>query len=141
MTLPISDRLEPNNGKRPGVEEPRAFKMRYKIWLENDDGKPIIGEGRLRILQAVRRTGSISKAAKTLKQPFRNVWAKIKDAEQQCGFRLVETTRSGSKLTPEGERLARKYAELARSCSRSANEKFRKLFAGRHQEYRGKGSL
>lgn len=106
-----------------------TFRLRCKIWLENEDGKAVIGEGRLRILQAVRRTGSISKAAKALNQPFRNVWAKIKDAERQCGFRLLETTRSGSKLTAEGELLMLKFAELARSCTRSAHDKFRRVFA------------
>ncbi len=125
----VSDQTQPKNRKRSGRQAAVPFRLRCKIWLENNDGKPVIGEGRLKILQAVRRTGSISKAAKMLNQPFRNVWGKIKDAEQQCGFKLLETTRSGSKLTAEGERLMLKYADVARSCNRSANDKFRKVFA------------
>ena len=94
MTSEASDRLRPKIGE--GRDETAPLRVRYKVWLENEDGKPVIGEGRLKILLAVRRTGSISKAAKVLKQPFRGVWAKIKAAEQECGFPLVETTRSGS---------------------------------------------
>ena len=128
MTPIVAGRTSAKNRKRLTRNETVALRVRCKIWLENDDGKPIIGEGRLQILQAVRRTGSISKAAALLNQPFRNVWGKIKDAEERCGFKLLEKTRTGSKLTPEGERLVHKYADLARSCARSANDKFRRLF-------------
>jgi len=104
------------------------LKVKSKVWLENDLGNAVIGDGRFRILKAIRDTGSISKAAVRIKQPFRRVWARLKDAEEQCGFKLVERTRVGSKLTAEGEELMRKYAELNRICTRHANAKFRKLF-------------
>ena len=106
-----------------------TFRLRSKIWLENEAGKPIVGEGRLRIFYTIRRTGSILKAAQTLGLPYRNVWAKIKDAEEQCGFKIVETSSRGSRLTIQGEQLLRAYDELQRSCKRSAGAKFRKLFS------------
>jgi len=105
-----------------------TFRVKSKVWLENDLGKTVLGEGRFIILKAIRETGSISKAAFKLKQPFRRVWARVKDAEQQCGFKLVETNRVGSKLTPEGEDLMRKFAQLSRACTRQANTKFQKVF-------------
>jgi molybdate transport system regulatory protein len=105
------------------------FKLRCKVWIENEDGKPIIGEGRLRILSAVRLTGSMSKAARKLNLPFRSVWAKIKDAERQAGFKIVESTKSGSKLTAEGEELLSQFAQLQNSCHRSARTKFRQVFS------------
>ena len=92
-------------------------------------GKPIIGEGRLKILRAIRETGSIMKAAQALGHSYRNVWAKIKDAEDHCGFKLVATSRQGSSLTREGKQLLRKYEELQRTCKRSAQTKFGKLFS------------
>ncbi|MFA6224113.1 MAG: LysR family transcriptional regulator [Desulfomonilaceae bacterium] len=105
------------------------FRLRYKIWLENDEGKPVIGMGKVKILLAIRRLGSISAAARELDQPYRNVWAKIREAEKQCGYKLVETGPSGSKLTKNGENLLSKYICLFRSCSRSAKSKFHQLFA------------
>lgn len=105
------------------------LKMRYKVWLENEEGKPVIGMGRLKILTAVRITGSISKAARSLNLPFRNVWGKIKDAERRCGFRIVETTPTGSRLTAEGEALEAMFANLQKSCERSARSKFKKVFS------------
>ncbi len=106
-----------------------SIRLRYKVWLENETGKPIIGEGRLQILRAIRQTGSILKAAQMLGLSYRNVWAKIKDAENHCGFKLVATCRQGSTLTSEGKQLLRKYEELQRTCRRSAQNKFGKLFS------------
>lgn len=105
-----------------------TYQLRCKIWLENETGKPIVGEGRLKLFAAVRQTGSIMKAARLLGLQYRNAWAKIKDAELQCGFKIVESSRQGSRLTPAGEQLLRKYSELQRGCRRSAQAKFRKLF-------------
>ncbi|MFH0825659.1 MAG: LysR family transcriptional regulator [Pseudomonadota bacterium] len=104
------------------------LKVKSKVWLENEVGMTVIGEGRFQILKAVRETGSISKAATKIGQPFRRVWARLKDAEAQCGFRLVERSAGGSKLTAEAEELLKKYAELHRTCNRYANGKFRKIF-------------
>ena len=46
------------------------LKLRCKVWIENEVGQPIIGEGRMRILSTVRLTGSISKAARKLNLPY-----------------------------------------------------------------------
>jgi molybdate transport system regulatory protein len=105
------------------------YKLRCKIWLENERGDPVIGEGRFRILSTLRMTGSISKAARKLNQPFRKVWAKIKDAEAQAGFKIVRTTNRGSKLTAEGEELLALFGKLQSGCHRSARAKFRKVFS------------
>lgn len=104
------------------------LKLRFKIWLENDEGKAVIGLGKVKILKAIRRTGSIAAAARELKQPYRNVWAKLREAEKQCGFKLVTTEATGSKLTHEGEQLLQSYMRLFSSCSRSALSKFHQIF-------------
>jgi molybdate transport system regulatory protein len=104
------------------------LRLRYKIWLENDEGKTVIGLGRVKILMAIRRTGSISAAARELKQPYRTVWAKLRETEKQCGFKLVKTGHTGSTLTEDGETLLSNYMRLFRTCSRSAKSKFHQLF-------------
>ncbi|MDQ1239417.1 MAG: molybdate transport system regulatory protein [Thermodesulfobacteriota bacterium] len=104
------------------------LRVKSKVWIENEVGMTVIGEGRFKILKAIRETGSISKAAVKLGQPFRRIWARVKDAEQQAGFKLVETNPAGSRLTPEGEDLLRKYGQLSKSCNRQANSKFQKVF-------------
>jgi len=104
------------------------LRVKSKVWIENELGMTVIGEGRFMILKAIRDAGSISKASLKLRQPFRRVWARVKDAEKQCQLRLVERSNRGSKLTTEGEDLLKKYEALHRLCNRYANGKFRQLF-------------
>lgn len=106
------------------------LQVRSKIWIENDQGKLVIGIGRLRILQAIRESGSMNKAAQMLNQPFRAVWGKIKATEERCGFPLVERTSGGSRLTEEGAELLETYIRLRESCADYADKRFRELFKG-----------
>jgi molybdate transport system regulatory protein len=107
-----------------------GFSVRSKIWIENEEGKLIMGSGRLRILEAIKETGSMNKAAKKLKQPFRAVWGKIKATEERCGFTVVKTTQSGSELTPEGNRLLSMYLEMRDGCEDFTDKRFKEIFSG-----------
>ncbi len=107
-----------------------GLRVRSKIWIENDDGKLVIGTGRLRILEAILELGSMNKAAQKLKQPFRAVWGKIRATEQRCGFRIVERTSEGSRLTREGLQLLDTYGRLTRRCENYADQQFKDLFKG-----------
>jgi len=112
-----------------------SLKLRCKVWLEGERGMPIIGEGRLRILTAVRRTGSISKATRMLNVPYRKAWGRIKEAERELGYKIVEATRTGTKLTAKGEDLVARFAALHKSCQRSARSKFKKVFSNSSRRY------
>ena len=105
------------------------LKIKTKIWIENEEGKLVIGTGRLRILEAIMEVGSMNKAATKLGQPFRAVWGKIKATEQRCGFKLVETAQSGSKLTQEGMDLMWKYHQIQTRCEEYADSQFQELFS------------
>jgi molybdate transport system regulatory protein len=107
------------------------LRVRSKIWIENDKGKLVIGTGRVRILEAILEVGSMNKAAMKLKQPFRAVWGKIKATEERCGFKLVERTSDGSKLTEEGLELLWTYTRLRNRCEKFADEQFGELFQGK----------
>lgn len=111
-----------------------ALQVRSKIWIENDQGKLVIGTGRLRILEAIKESGSMNKAAQMLNQPFRAVWGKIKATEERCGFALVERTSGGSRLTDEGLALLDTYTRLRDGCADYADRRFRELFRGAKTE-------
>lgn len=111
-----------------------ALRVRSKIWIENEDGKLVIGTGRLRILQAIREVGSMNKAAQKLNQPFRAVWGKIRATEERCGFAIVERTSGGSRLTEKGLELLETYIRLRSSCERFADFQFNELFEARHSD-------
>jgi len=105
-----------------------ALRVKSKIWVENEDGKLVIGEGRLRILEAIQEVGSMNQAAQKLRQPFRAVWGKIRATEERCGFKIVEGTREGSTLTKAGVDLLDTYIRLRNNCGSYADQQFKELF-------------
>ncbi len=111
-----------------------ALHVRSKIWIENEKGQLVIGTGRLRILQTILELGSMNKAAQKLKQPFRAVWGKIRATEERCGFKLVERTSEGSKLTKEGMELLWSYTRLRNRCEKFTDNQFEDLFTGENSE-------
>jgi len=104
------------------------LRVRSKIWIENDNGKLVIGTGRLKILEAIMELGSMNKAAQKLKQPFRAVWGKIRATEERCGFKLVTATKEGTRLTREGLDLLWNYTRLRNRCERFTDTHFKELF-------------
>jgi molybdate transport system regulatory protein len=105
-----------------------ALRVRSKIWIENEKGQLVIGTGRLRILQTILELGSMNKAAQKLKQPFRAVWGKIRATEERCGFKIVERTSDGSRLTKEGLELLWTYTRLRNRCEKYTDHEFEDLF-------------
>lgn len=104
------------------------LRVRTKVWIENDKGELVIGTGRLRILEAIIEEGSINKAAHKLKQPFRAVWGKLKATETRCGFKLLETTSEGSRLTKDGLALLWAYSQLRDLTEKFSDQRFQDLF-------------
>jgi molybdate transport system regulatory protein len=88
------------------------FSVRSKIWIEDSRGKVIFGLGRYRILDAVRRTGSMNAAAKELHMSYRAVWMRVRSSEKRVGKTLIVSEGKGSRLTPFAENLMKQYRRL-----------------------------
>src|SRR4030067_2002507 len=68
---------------------------RYNLWLEQD-GKVVLSGWRVRPLQAVASTGSITAAAEAVDVPYRRAWEKLKEMEKRLGLSLLETEVGGA---------------------------------------------
>lgn len=109
------------------------MKVRTKIWIDDDRDKVIFGMGRVRMLEAIDRLGSMNKAAKELKMSYRALWGRIKSTERRMGMRMVTTQpgggkASGSFLTPEGRRFSQNYKQLTNRIMQQADREFNKIF-------------
>jgi len=90
--------------------------LRGKIWIEQD-GSHLFGKGRAELLEAVDREGSILAAAQRLGMSYRHAWSMLRDCQERCGRRLVETERGGSdgggaRVTEFGRRMLRAYRRI-----------------------------
>jgi DNA-binding transcriptional LysR family regulator len=77
---------------------------------------------RLRILAAIASYGSVTKAAKHLNYSQPAVSHHLARLEAETGARLVQRIGRGIRLTPEGEHLARRAAEIVGRVDTAAVE-------------------
>lgn len=75
-----------------------------RFWLTLE-GRNFLGRGRIELLQRIRETGSISKAAKAMKMSYKAAWDAIDAMNAAWRSPLVESSPAGSRLTEEAERL------------------------------------
>jgi molybdate transport system regulatory protein len=103
--------------------------VKSKVWLEDRQGRIVFGLGRMRILRAIERCGSLNAAAKDLKMSYRAVWGKIKVTEEALGKPLLVKTQGGiagggSRLTPYAYKLMDRYLSLSRILNTQADDLF-----------------
>ncbi|GAB6904622.1 putative transcriptional regulator, ModE family [Desulfosarcina cetonica] len=107
--------------------------VKSKVWLVDREGRIIFGLGRMRILRAIEKCGSLNSAAKELKMSYRAVWGKIKVTEEALGKPLLVKNQGGSAgggstLTPYAYTLMERYLELSRIIDNKADDLFESGF-------------
>ena len=109
-----------------------GYGLRTKIWIVDPAGNVLFGMGRVKILEAIDRGGSINAAAKELKMSYRAVWGRIKATEERLGRELVVRTTGGasgggSSLTPYARDLIREYKAFRRQVIEDADARFERI--------------
>lgn len=113
--------------------KPENLTVRSKIWIQDENGEVVFGSGRLRILEAVSRNGSIHAAAQELGMSYRAVWGKIRATEKRMGIQLLERKTGGvhgggSELTPLAQKIVLQFEKLQSLVRDSADKSFSDLF-------------
>ena len=116
------------------AQKSKKVSVKSKVWLEDRQGRIIFGLGRMRILKAIQKCGSLNAAAKDLKMSYRAVWGKIKATEKRLGIRLLETSPGGgpgrgARLTDEAREFIDRYRELCDRGNQKADDLFREIFS------------
>jgi molybdate transport system regulatory protein len=102
------------------------------FWLEKD-GKVVLSEWRVALLEAVERTGSINAAAVERGVHFRVAWRKLKEMEEGLGVKLTQRTvggkyGGGTYLTPEGREYVRLFRAFTAGLKDRVNKQFKETF-------------
>ena len=89
-----------------------------------------LGPGKVALLEAIQRTGSISAAGRAHEMSYRRAWLLVEDLNKLFGEALVTARPGGAKgggaaLTPTGEKVVALY----RTRSRAAPERGRRRSA------------
>jgi molybdate transport system regulatory protein len=92
----------------------KELRIKYKIWLETDDNKGVLGDGKWKLLKAIHETGSLKEAMKKNKLSYRKTWDNLNKIEEILGFEIIHRQRGGkhggeSSLTAEGTAIVKAF--------------------------------
>ena len=105
--------------------------MRSKAWLEIE-GHPVIGEGRMDMLQAIDCHGSFIQASKEIGISCRKIRGAVRDMEKAVGKPLVKAYRGGEEgggasLTPTAHKLIAFFKQFTNGFQKQAETCFKEI--------------
>lgn len=94
------------------------IQLRGSVWMMVGD-KSLGGHGRIDLLAKIAESGSIAKAAKSIKMSYKAAWDAIDTMNNLAGKPLVERLTGGkggggTRLTPRGEQLVANFKLIER---------------------------
>jgi molybdate transport system regulatory protein len=108
------------------------MRPRVELWVEVD-GRVVLSDWRVALLEAVAETGSLAQAAARLGTPYRTAWQRLRTMEARLGVRLVESHSGGAqgggaRLTPAAHRLVARYRAFAADPHADVGRRFSDAF-------------
>jgi molybdate transport system regulatory protein len=95
-----------------------------KLWMVNEDGEAVFGDGIAELLEEIDKTHSMLEAAQNLKMSYRYALHRITLAEKRLDQLLVNRSRGGAKgggsseVTPYGKELTVRYRKAQEELDR-----------------------
>jgi molybdate transport system regulatory protein len=107
---------------------------RINLWIEAE-GQVVLSKWRVKLLEAIRETGSISGAADKMGVQYRLAWDRLEEMENGLGVRLVERHAGGAHgggawLTDAGRAYIERFTRLADEIDAVVGERFESAFGG-----------
>jgi molybdate transport system regulatory protein len=92
------------------------LKPNGRIWMDTDQGA-FMGYGRIELLEKIRETGSLRKAALEMKMSYQQAWKLVTQMNERAGETLVSMKKGGknggtTELTPFGEKAILAFKEF-----------------------------
>ncbi|WP_406660133.1 TOBE domain-containing protein [Methanolobus sp. ZRKC3] len=88
------------------------MEAKTKVWL-TEDGKPVIGAGKVGLLKAIDEERSLKKACEKLDISYKHAWNVLNKMNERMGKDVVRTVRGGKEqgtfLTDIGRQLIEEY--------------------------------
>lgn len=108
------------------------MQAKFNVWLEEGD-KVVLSPWRVKLLETIDRTGSISAAAVELDVPYRRAWEKVQEIESGLGVAVLDTAvggagGGGAHLTEAGRREIAKFKLFSEGLEQQISERFQAYF-------------
>ena len=104
----------------------KKYTVGFRVWINEEQGH-FIGLGRVRLLENIKATGSITKGAKAMKMSYRQAWQMVEDMNQRSDKPLVEKILGGkggggAVVTETGESAIKLFYILDEKMSKLSKE-------------------
>jgi len=114
------------------MNDSNKLNFKTKIWIENESGQIVLGQGRIRMLETIDQTGSINAAAKAMGISYKAIWERLKLTEERLGKVLVIRKKGGaaggaSKLSDYAYQLIESFNELQKDVVKCDDQKFNRI--------------
>lgn len=98
------------------------LKLSGNIWLEQS-GSSTLGDMRISLLEEIKKSGSITQAAKAVGISYKTAWDAVDDMKNIAGDALVESLSGGkggggTRLTEAGQKLVQTYRLIQKEHER-----------------------
>jgi molybdate transport system substrate-binding protein len=103
-----------------------GWQVRVRVWVERE-GRSVLGEGQLELLECIGRCGSISAAAREVGVSYRHAWVTVREVNAAAGEPLVTASTGGRR--GGGASLTERGA-LAVSLCRGLQQQFQQAAPG-----------
>lgn len=110
----------------------KSYKIKSRIWITGKHGT-FLGEGRIELLENIKKRGSISKAARSMKMSYKKAWEMINAMNNEAEHPLVikesgGKNGGGTTLTNAGEESIYLYNQLTKKCQEFLNAELNKIY-------------
>lgn len=106
---------------------------KFNVWLE-EDGHVVLSPWRVRLLETIAATGSISAAAKQLAIPYRRAWEKVQEIERGLGAPVLVTAvggagGGGAQLTPVAQHAIAQFHNFTAGLEQEIQQRYAVTFS------------
>jgi len=96
------------------------YKIKSRIWIESENNV-FLGEGRIQLLKAIDKTGSLSKASKSMEISYKKAWHLLDSVNKSAKKPLTINTiggkgGGGAQLTDYGKSMIKAFDEINKNC-------------------------
>jgi molybdate transport repressor ModE-like protein len=106
---------------------------KFNLWIEHN-GVVVLSEWRVKLLESIDQTGSISRAAEKMKVTYHRAWEKLHEMEEGLGYKLLDAQvggagGGGAELTERGRDLVKRFRAFEQGLSDEIDDRFEGTFA------------
>ena len=109
----------------------KKMRAKFKLWLSTKDVEGVFGDGKWRLLKAIKTEGSLKAASVALSISYRKAWGDLKKAQDALNIVLVEKQRGGkmggrTALTDQGKKWVKAYTRFRGDIEKTVEKAYKK---------------